>query len=522
MDSLTSYLPPIVQAHPAASLAIIGAIAYITHGLGLVIYRLYFSPLAGFPGPKIAAATHWYEFYYNFWLQGKYIYQIEKMHKKYGPIVRINPGILCINDPDAYDEIYVSEAKRKTNNYQPFSQGLGFDGSHFLTEEHDLHRRRRKPLEPFFSRSGILRLQPLLAETIEKLDSRFAQAKGTGTVIRLDHAFFAMSGDVVGKLCWSEKEDFLDEPNFSPGWYNLIHGIIKSIYLFQMFPWIAQAANSLPKFLIARLLPQALVFDDFDRMTLRNVAVAKQAKLDKSERDPFRRKYPSLFHWIVNSEMPESELDDQRLANEAQVIMSAGSTSTARTLSHITCHILSRPDIRKRLGEELAQTMADWPAKIPTWVELEELPYLQALIKEGLRHSYSVMHPLPRVSPDAPIEYRQWTIPPGVAVAMSPYLMHTDTSVYSKPFEFMPERWLDENFNQDMMRNFVPFARGSRRCLGQNLAMAELSLALAVFFRPGGPRLELFESDTSDTNHVHDYVVPLPRLDTKGIRVTVN
>jgi hypothetical protein len=52
--------------------------------------------------------------------------------------------------------------------------------------------------------------------------------------------------------------------------------------------------------------------------------------------------------------------------------------------------------------------------------------------------------------------------------------------------------------------------------------MAELSLALAVFFRPGGPRLELFESDTSDTNHVHDYVVPLPKLNTKGIRVTVH
>lgn len=48
--------------------------------------------------------------------------------------------------------------------------------------------------------------------------------------------------------------------------YNLVHAIIKSIYLFQMFPWIAQAANSLPKFLLARLLPQALVFDDFDKV----------------------------------------------------------------------------------------------------------------------------------------------------------------------------------------------------------------------------------------------------------------
>ena len=59
-----------------------------------------------------------------------------------GPIVRINPGILCINDPEAYDEIYVSEAKRKTNNYQPFSQGLGFDGESFHLD--DLIMRKLK------------------------------------------------------------------------------------------------------------------------------------------------------------------------------------------------------------------------------------------------------------------------------------------------------------------------------------------------------------------------------------------
>ena len=87
-------------------------------------------------------------------------------------------------------------------------------------------------MEPFFSRSGVLRLQPLLAETIEKLDSRFAQAKGTGSVIRLDHAFFAMSGDVVGKLCWAEKEDFLDEPNFSPGWLVLITEISSRMWTY--------------------------------------------------------------------------------------------------------------------------------------------------------------------------------------------------------------------------------------------------------------------------------------------------
>ena len=50
----------------------------------ITIYHLYFSPLAGFPGPKIAAATGYYEFYYDFFKKGKYIFEIEKMHKKYG------------------------------------------------------------------------------------------------------------------------------------------------------------------------------------------------------------------------------------------------------------------------------------------------------------------------------------------------------------------------------------------------------------------------------------------------------
>ena len=111
MDSLTSFIPPVIQAHPAASLAIVAAVAYITHGIGLVIYRLYFSPLAGFPGPKIAAATHWYEFYYNFWLQGKYIYQIEKMHKKYGKFMHYMTWNLTICE-QASEEFAIVRAKQ--------------------------------------------------------------------------------------------------------------------------------------------------------------------------------------------------------------------------------------------------------------------------------------------------------------------------------------------------------------------------------------------------------------------------
>lgn len=47
-------------------------------------------------------------------------------------------------------------------------------------------------------------------------------------------------------------------------------------------------------------------------------------------------------------------------------------------------------------------------------------------------------------------------------------------------------------------------------------------LVLAVLFRPGGPQFNLFETDESDVIQVHDFLLPLPRLDSKGMRVTVS
>ena len=52
--------------------------------VGLGVYRLYLSPLAPFPGPKLAALSNWYEFYYDVILQGKFTFHIQHLHKQYG------------------------------------------------------------------------------------------------------------------------------------------------------------------------------------------------------------------------------------------------------------------------------------------------------------------------------------------------------------------------------------------------------------------------------------------------------
>ena len=81
LSRVEAYLPKDAGLRAAAAILSISAIYVV----GLVIHRLYFSPIAGFPGPKLAAITSWYELYYDVIKdKGKYLFEIEKMHDKYG------------------------------------------------------------------------------------------------------------------------------------------------------------------------------------------------------------------------------------------------------------------------------------------------------------------------------------------------------------------------------------------------------------------------------------------------------
>lgn len=54
----------------------------------LFLYRLTLHPLAKFPGPKLAAGSYWYECYYDVLKEGKFIWKIQELHRKYGDSLR--------------------------------------------------------------------------------------------------------------------------------------------------------------------------------------------------------------------------------------------------------------------------------------------------------------------------------------------------------------------------------------------------------------------------------------------------
>lgn len=155
--------------------------------------------------------------------------------------MRINPFELSIRDLEYYDTLYVSGSVRPTDRHEAFVEGIvDFEGSHIATIHHHLHRRRRKPIEPYFSRQGISKLEPMLGQLTKKLIvDRFEGEKGTGKVVRLDHAFTAYSGDVIQRLCVDEPPNILlEDPDFSPWWYDMFHLGIIMLPIFMAVPWL--------------------------------------------------------------------------------------------------------------------------------------------------------------------------------------------------------------------------------------------------------------------------------------------
>ena len=114
------------------------------------------------------------------------------------------------------------------------------------------------------------------------------------------------------------------------------------------------------------------------------VAKSEKAALE-SKGAPAQGERLTLFRHLLNSDLPASELTDERLSREAQVLIGSGTITTAGTMGFLVYYIMEDPARRKRLAEELRPLFKDYPRVKPTWAQLEKVEYLQALIKEGLR-----------------------------------------------------------------------------------------------------------------------------------------
>ncbi len=192
------------------------------------------------------------------------------------------------------------------------------------------------------------------------------------------------------------------------------------------------------------------------------------------------RRSTKLADFTVATKLKEySELSELDIYSECADHLFAGVETTGDTLCFLMWHI-SQPSnlcIQKKLQLELR------PAFLSTASDLDvhQLPYLSAVVDEGLRLFTAAANYLPRVAPREGHLVNGYFIPGGTTLSCQPYTVHRSEETYPEPWIFRPERWLipiemkssgDTGRNQryisaDHMTGFLAFGKGARSCIGK-------------------------------------------------------
>ena len=179
----------------------------------------------------------------------------------------------------------------------------------------------------------------------------------------------------------------------------------------------------------------------------------------------------------------------QALATEVSNVFYGGGYSATAAVSNATSLLARHPEVVEQLRAEL-QTV---DLKAPDSASLAALPMLDAVLRETLRLCPPAPVTSRNVSKHGPVTITGCEAPAGTTIFLSGYPAQVDPEVYPEPMRFQPSRWAYRDRSADFDEpHFMPFGRGPRRCLGQQMALLWVRLAIATIaarwrFSPENP-----------------------------------
>jgi cytochrome P450 len=212
--------------------------------VSLMVYRLYFHPLAAFPGPKLTAMTRLYEFYYHGLRPSEFPEQINRMHRKYGPIVRISPEELSINDSEFNVEYFM---KDRNLWKEPWYYTFGFKNLLFTLLDKAKHRERQAHLTMQLSGVNIRLAFPIMSAEIATLCETLREHSRTDTIANLSVLLRKMANEIQRTFLLGEKypasEDYAEDAKTA------FHPLFRAMTWIRHFPSLRTVHDFVPAWL---------------------------------------------------------------------------------------------------------------------------------------------------------------------------------------------------------------------------------------------------------------------------------
>ncbi|KAL2844359.1 cytochrome P450 [Aspergillus pseudoustus] len=476
-------------------------------GLGVVarlFHNKYGHGIAEVPGPFLAAYTDLWRFCLVW--GGRPEKAHIKLHERYGPLVRLGPNMVSVSDPAALKVVYgLSAGYVKSGFYPVQQQAISAKGDllqgMFNTTDEKYHARLRRSVNNAYAMSSLVHFEPLVDSTtvefLKQLTERYADKPDQICDFGKWLQFYAF--DVIGELTFSKRLGFVDR---GVDVDNIISDLERALFYFSV-------VGQIPA--LDKLLLKNPVRIWFSRMGFLNAtspvaifakthmahrlsgAIQEEEEEEEEKKATSRKEQPTrrdfLSRFLEAGQKDPAFITPERVLSLTSANVFAGSDTTAISLRTIFYYLLKTPDKLKRLMrsiEEAEKTgLFTREDKLVRWAEANELPYLGAVIKEGLRIHPAAGLPLERIVPKGGATLSGQFVPPGTIVGISAWTLHRNAQIFGDDVDtFRPERWLDDPEKAAVMNQFLfSFGGGARTCAGKNVSYLEMYKLVPAILR---------------------------------------
>ncbi|KAF2465311.1 cytochrome P450 [Lindgomyces ingoldianus] len=350
-------------------------------------------------------------------LSGRSHLRMLELHKQYGPVVRIGPNRLTFFPGQSLKDIYNRTGPRSFKKNRPYYMPPPNNVDHLVGE-------------------GLKTQEALVTQYVDAFIQGLSAASQKG-LVEISAWFNYTTFDITGDLMFGDSFGCLRNNKLHP-WIQLMFSAIKAL----VFLGVVKQFPTLD-WLLMKLVPKSILQKGVDHFNLSAEKVDMRIAMGNEKND--------LMSGMLKNGLSEKHGQHRGIMSRAEIhsnsyiLIIAGSETSATALSEITYYLCKYPAIRQRLVAEVRSQSSD-------------LPFLHAVIQEGLRIYPPFVGTLSRLPPPGGEAVDGYFVPEGVSALV---------------------QILDPRFLKDKLDAVEPFSTGPRGCLGKILAYAEIRLILA-------------------------------------------
>ncbi|RYO94793.1 hypothetical protein DL764_007771 [Monosporascus ibericus] len=419
--------------------------------VAIILYLVKGSRDAGLdhvPGPWLARYTNLHAWIEAQRWHGRNICYLSRLHDKYGDVVRVAPRRVSVCDPDAIPAIYGMRASLDKSNLIRAAQPLGKGGPDNLFSVRDAksHAPMRRAVANAYSTSTIAQYEPRIDDTLAAF---FRVLEGESSETNIGKWTHYYVYDVQGNMTYAEPLGYLETRSDALGLIWQTKLLLKYVQFTMPMPILHDIASF---FIRTFKVQRATVFHQLSARKVqdRMAELSSSSTVKGSSSNNNNNSYSDILtHFVSARDKYPQLMTLEQIIMHCMVNVVAGTGTSTTTIINVLKYLVANPEAQQRLYDELKDAGVGFP---PTWRETQSLPFLEGLVREGVRlRGVDGFNPLARVVKEEGMVLPDGTrLPPGTVVGIKPSVASVQEKTFGKqPRSFLPDRWCQKDGESD-------------------------------------------------------------------------